>query len=202
MPGGLKTNYALADEPYPQSRGKRLKGQKSSPIHSLRVGQYRVILTIEGNTVVIAVIEVGDRSKTDRNHRSVAKSRGQSRHAPTAFPKRRPGSLRTRTPGAGSLLPMLQHAAGAWRVNVTFCGYCLQPRTRCPRIEKNVPAAKNPPVRRRRANGQVAVRNPLRGTLRPSRHSASSTAPLICIPEPPCRPSGSRRRPATRPALR
>ena len=60
--------YALADEPYPRSHVKKLKGHESSPLYSLRVGHYRVILTIEGNTMVIAVIEVGNRSNGYRKY--------------------------------------------------------------------------------------------------------------------------------------
>ena len=60
--------YALADEPYPQSHVKKLKGHESSPLYSLRVGHYRVILAIEGNTMVIAVIEVGNRSNVYRKY--------------------------------------------------------------------------------------------------------------------------------------
>ena len=60
--------YAPADEPHPQSHVKKLKGHQSTPVYSLRVGQYRVILVIEGNTMVITVIEVGNRSKIYRKY--------------------------------------------------------------------------------------------------------------------------------------
>ncbi len=58
--------YALADEPYPRSHVKKLKGHQSSPLYSLRVGQYRVILAIEDNVMVIIVIEIGNRSRIYR----------------------------------------------------------------------------------------------------------------------------------------
>jgi mRNA interferase RelE/StbE len=60
--------YALADEPYPRSHVKKLRGHQSSPVYSLRVGQYRVILIIEDNTMVIAVIEIGNRSTVYRKY--------------------------------------------------------------------------------------------------------------------------------------
>ncbi|QYZ78110.1 type II toxin-antitoxin system RelE/ParE family toxin [Methanofollis formosanus] len=60
--------YALADEPYPRSHVKKLRGHQSSPVYSLRVGHYRVILIIEDNTMVIAVIEIGNRSTVYRKY--------------------------------------------------------------------------------------------------------------------------------------
>ncbi len=60
--------YALADEPYPLSHVKKLKGHQSSPMYSLRVGQYRIILAIEGDTMVIIVIEIGNRSVIYRKY--------------------------------------------------------------------------------------------------------------------------------------
>lgn len=59
---------ALAEEPYPRLYVKKLKGHQSTPIYSYRVGQYRVILTIEDGVMVIFVIEVGDRSKVYRKY--------------------------------------------------------------------------------------------------------------------------------------
>ncbi|CCJ37507.1 plasmid stabilization system protein [Methanoculleus bourgensis MS2] len=60
--------YALADEPYPRFYVKKLKGHPKSPLYSLRVGQYRVILAIENNVMVITVIEVGNRSNVYRKY--------------------------------------------------------------------------------------------------------------------------------------
>lgn len=60
--------YAPADEPYPRFHVKKLKGHQNSPLHSLRVGQYRIILAIEDNVVVITVIEIGNRSKIYRKY--------------------------------------------------------------------------------------------------------------------------------------
>ncbi len=60
--------YALADEPYPRSQVKRLKGHRDLPLYSLRAGRYRVIVAIEDDVMVIFVIEVGDRSTVYRKY--------------------------------------------------------------------------------------------------------------------------------------
>ena len=59
---------ALADEPHPKSYVKKMKGHSRSPLYSFRVGQYRAILTIEGNTMIITLVEVGNRSKVYRKY--------------------------------------------------------------------------------------------------------------------------------------
>jgi mRNA interferase RelE/StbE len=59
---------ALADEPHPKSYVKKIKGHSRSPLYSFRVGQYRAILTIEGNTIIITPVEVGNRSNVYRNY--------------------------------------------------------------------------------------------------------------------------------------
>lgn len=59
---------ALADEPNPKSYVKKMKGHSRNPLYSFRVGQYRAVLTIEGNTMIITQIEVGDRSKVYRKY--------------------------------------------------------------------------------------------------------------------------------------
>lgn len=59
---------ALAEEPYPRVYVKKLKGHRSTPIYAHRVGQYRIILTIEGDVMVIFVIEVGNQSKVYRKY--------------------------------------------------------------------------------------------------------------------------------------
>ena len=58
---------ALAEEPSSLTRQK-LKGHQSIPVYSHRVGQYRVILTIEDDVMVIFVIEAGSRSKVYRKY--------------------------------------------------------------------------------------------------------------------------------------
>jgi mRNA interferase RelE/StbE len=60
--------YALADEPHPKSYVKKIKGHSRSPLYSFRVGRYRAILIIEGNTMIITQVEVGNRSKVYRKY--------------------------------------------------------------------------------------------------------------------------------------
>ncbi|NLX48590.1 MAG: type II toxin-antitoxin system RelE/ParE family toxin [Methanospirillum sp.] len=46
---------------------KRLKGARSPPFFSLRVGDYRVILQVLDDLLVIVVVEVGHRSTVYRD---------------------------------------------------------------------------------------------------------------------------------------
>lgn len=52
----------------PKVHVKKLKGFPNSPLYSLRVGEYRVIMSIEGDKLIIFVIEVGHRSKIYRKY--------------------------------------------------------------------------------------------------------------------------------------
>lgn len=54
---------ALASEQNPKKYVKRLHGTKEPSFYSLSLGDYRVILNIVDNVMVIHVIEVGHRSK-------------------------------------------------------------------------------------------------------------------------------------------
>ena len=58
----------LAEEPYAQFYVRNLKGHRGAPLYSYWVGEYRIILTIENDVMVIFVIEVGDRSKAYRKY--------------------------------------------------------------------------------------------------------------------------------------
>lgn len=60
--------YALADELHPTTYVKKLKGHHDIPLYSLRVGQYRVILSIENDVMVIFVIEIGNRRNIYRKY--------------------------------------------------------------------------------------------------------------------------------------
>ncbi|MBP2145386.1 mRNA interferase RelE/StbE [Methanofollis sp. W23] len=53
--------YQLAEEPHPRRHLKKLKGHQDSPLYSLRVGRFRILLALEDDTLVIIVIEIGDR---------------------------------------------------------------------------------------------------------------------------------------------
>ncbi|EJG06749.1 plasmid stabilization system protein [Methanofollis liminatans DSM 4140] len=57
---------ALADETYPHVHIKKLNGHPDAPVYALRAGQYRAILTIDGDIMVIFVIEVENRSTVYR----------------------------------------------------------------------------------------------------------------------------------------
>ncbi|MBT8508265.1 plasmid stabilization protein [Methanomicrobiaceae archaeon CYW5] len=52
----------LADEQDPRLYVKRLRGAGEPPFYSLRIGQYRAIMSILDEVMVIHVIEVGHRS--------------------------------------------------------------------------------------------------------------------------------------------
>jgi len=59
---------ALAGEENPKKYVKRLQGNKEPPFYSLRLGDYRVILNIVNNVMVIHAIEVGHRNKIYRKY--------------------------------------------------------------------------------------------------------------------------------------
>ena len=58
--------YALARETTPDRYVKQLKGHDDPPFYSLRVGDYRVVLQIHNNRLVILVIEIGPRDSIYR----------------------------------------------------------------------------------------------------------------------------------------
>ena len=57
---------SLAGETDPKKYLKKLKSPNSPPLYSLRAGDYRAILSIIDDLLVIHVIAVGDRSKVYR----------------------------------------------------------------------------------------------------------------------------------------
>lgn len=56
----------IKDEPY--SYVKKIKGAKRHPLFTHRVGEYRVILDIQDDRLLIIVIETGHRSKIYRKY--------------------------------------------------------------------------------------------------------------------------------------
>jgi len=60
--------YARADKIQPRRDLKKLKGNRDLPIYSLSVGQYRVILSLNNDVMVIFVIEMGKRSSIYRKY--------------------------------------------------------------------------------------------------------------------------------------
>lgn len=59
---------SLATETDPKKHVKKIKGNHQPPFHSYRVGDYRAILTIIDDRMIIHVIEAGHRSKIYRNY--------------------------------------------------------------------------------------------------------------------------------------
>ncbi|MCP1715600.1 mRNA interferase RelE/StbE [Methanocalculus alkaliphilus] len=59
---------SLAGETNPQNHVKKLKGSSDPYFYSLRVGNYRVILTIDNAMMIIHVIETGHRSPIYRQY--------------------------------------------------------------------------------------------------------------------------------------
>ncbi len=58
----------LAGETNPKTHVKKLKGSSDLSFYSLRVGDYRVILTIDNAVMIIHVIEAGHRSSIYRQY--------------------------------------------------------------------------------------------------------------------------------------
>lgn len=56
----------IKEDPY--EHVKKLKMSAKSPLYSLRVGEYRVIMAIKDFFLIIQVLKVGNRSKIYRNY--------------------------------------------------------------------------------------------------------------------------------------
>jgi len=52
----------LAEEDDPVLRLKRLQGSGNPPFYSLRIGQYRAVMSVLEGVMVIHVVEIGHRS--------------------------------------------------------------------------------------------------------------------------------------------
>jgi mRNA interferase RelE/StbE len=59
---------ALAQEADPARHVKKVKGGSQTPFYSLGVGEYRAILNIYDDMLLIVVVEVGHRSEVYRKH--------------------------------------------------------------------------------------------------------------------------------------
>jgi mRNA interferase RelE/StbE len=59
---------SLAGEPDPKRFVKKLQGSQNPPFYSLRVGDYRAVLSIIDDLVIIHVVDVGHRSRVYRKH--------------------------------------------------------------------------------------------------------------------------------------
>lgn len=58
---------ALTRDPSPLEHVKRLKGQNNPPLFSFRVGDYRVIVEIHHDKMIIVVVQVGPRRTVYRD---------------------------------------------------------------------------------------------------------------------------------------
>ncbi|AKB71510.1 type II toxin-antitoxin system RelE family toxin [Methanosarcina mazei] len=71
LPAEIKTKIFSAiskikEDPY--EHVKKLKTSAKTPLYSLRVEEYRVIMVIKDPVLIIQVVEVGNRSKIYRNY--------------------------------------------------------------------------------------------------------------------------------------
>jgi mRNA interferase RelE/StbE len=71
LPSEVKTKIftgigKIKEDPY--EHVKKLKTSAKSPLYSLRVGEYRVIMAIKEPLLIIQVMEVGNRSEISRNY--------------------------------------------------------------------------------------------------------------------------------------
>ena len=62
----IRTIHALKNNPW--SRVQKLQGSDKSLFHSLHVGGYRAILSIQNNKLIVYVVEVGPRKTIYRNY--------------------------------------------------------------------------------------------------------------------------------------
>ena len=77
LPADIKTKIfnaigKIKEDPY--SHVKKLKMSAKTPLYSLRVGEYRVIMVIKDQLLIIQVIEVSNRSKIYRNYWALTRS--------------------------------------------------------------------------------------------------------------------------------
>jgi mRNA interferase RelE/StbE len=64
----VKAVDALSEVDDPKRYIKKLKGSFGVPLYSFRVGDYRVILSLDEKALIILVVDVGDRSTVYRNY--------------------------------------------------------------------------------------------------------------------------------------
>ena len=71
LPAEVKTKIfnavsKIKEDPY--EHVKKLKTSAKTPLYSLRVGEYRAIVAIKDQLLIIQVLEVGNRSKIYRKY--------------------------------------------------------------------------------------------------------------------------------------
>ena len=71
LPLGIAQNCILAiskikNDPF--SSVKKLKGSKQAPLYTLRIGEYRAIISIQEERLIVFVLEIGHRSTIYRKY--------------------------------------------------------------------------------------------------------------------------------------
>jgi mRNA interferase RelE/StbE len=56
----------IKEDPFPFV--KKLKGSRQAPLYSLRIGEYRAILSIENDRLILFIVEIGHRSSIYRKY--------------------------------------------------------------------------------------------------------------------------------------
>lgn len=62
----IRTISKIKDDPF--SFVKKLKGSKQAPLYSLRIGDYRAIMSIQEDRLIVFVLEIGHRRNIYRKH--------------------------------------------------------------------------------------------------------------------------------------
>ncbi len=64
--GIIRSISSIKDDPHPHV--KKIKGTQKNPLYTHRVGEYRAVLYIENERLLILVIEAGRRKKIYRKY--------------------------------------------------------------------------------------------------------------------------------------
>jgi mRNA interferase RelE/StbE len=62
----ILTISKIKDDPF--SFVKKLKGSKQAPLYSLRISEYRAIISIQEDRLIVFVLEIGHRSSIYRKY--------------------------------------------------------------------------------------------------------------------------------------
>ena len=62
----IRSISKIKDDPF--SFLKKLKGSRQAPLYSLRIGEYRAIMSLQDERLVIFVLEIGHRSSIYRKY--------------------------------------------------------------------------------------------------------------------------------------
>ena len=62
----IRAISSIKEDPF--SFVKKLKGSKKAPLYSLRIGEYRAIVSIQNDRLIVFVLEIGHRSTIYRKY--------------------------------------------------------------------------------------------------------------------------------------